>query len=47
MKKILLLLAIPFFAFSQERMIGELQISLINHGSTWNITFTLTAIGAR
>jgi len=36
-----------FVIFAQEDHFGELVIELINKGSTWNVTFTLTAISAR
>lgn len=48
MKKLLLSIdLIPFITFSQESYIGELRIDLINCGGSVNITFMLTAIGAR
>lgn len=47
MKKLFLLILLPFITFAQEAIVGELQIVLNNYGSSWNITFTLTAIGAR
>jgi len=47
MKKILLIIFLPFVVLPQERYTGELRINLINYGSSFNITFNLTAIGAR
>jgi len=49
MKKLFLLILLPIVIFAQETPLhtGELIINLINKGTSWNVTFTLTAISAR
>jgi len=48
MKKIFLtIILFPFLTFAQTEHFGELIFTLINQGSSWNVTFNLTAIGAR
>lgn len=48
MKKLLLFVLFPLVIFAQaEKYVGELRIGLINCSGSVNITFTLTAIGAR
>ncbi len=49
MKKLFLLILLPTVIFAQETPLhtGELIINLINKGTSWNVTFTLTAISAR
>lgn len=46
-KLILIIITIPFTLFAQLEHFGELVIELLNQGSTWNVTFTLTAVTAR
>ncbi|RKY98771.1 MAG: hypothetical protein DRQ13_03180 [Ignavibacteriae bacterium] len=47
MKKLLLVILLPFIIFAQEKYTGELEVKLINYGSSWNVTITFTAVGAR
>ncbi len=47
MKKLYLLVLLPFITFAQLDFDGELRFVLINRGSSWNVTIKLTAIGAR
>lgn len=48
MKKLfLLLVSLPFIVVAQSEFTGEFRIDLTNAGSSWNVTFTLTAISAR
>ncbi|MFO7526334.1 MAG: T9SS type A sorting domain-containing protein [Ignavibacteriaceae bacterium] len=47
MKRLLLLLLLPFIIYGQPEHTGELRIELINHGSLWDVTIKLTAISAR
>lgn len=49
MKKLFLFIVFTTLIFSQNEPLhtGELTIELNNQGSTWNVTFTLTAIGTR
>lgn len=47
MKKLLLLLLLPFIIYGQPEHTAELRIELINHGSFWDVTIKLTAISAR
>lgn len=47
MKKLFLLILLPFIAFAQAEMVGELRITLGNRGSSWDLTFKLTAVGVR
>ncbi|MDI6780457.1 MAG: hypothetical protein QME25_09815, partial [Bacteroidota bacterium] len=49
MKKLFLFLLLPFLSFGQNNPLhtGEFIINLINYGSSWNVTFTATAIDAR
>lgn len=47
MKKLYLLVLLPFITFAQLDFDGELRFYLINRGSSWNVTIKLTAIGAR
>jgi hypothetical protein len=50
MKKLFLFLVLPLITFAQEGNplhTGEFIISLINYGSSWNVTFTATAIDAK
>ena len=47
MKKLLLIILLPFITFAQEDMIGELRIQLTNHSYPWDFTFSLIAVGAR
>ncbi|MCZ7611000.1 MAG: T9SS type A sorting domain-containing protein [Ignavibacterium sp.] len=49
MKKLFLLFLLPTIIFAQGETLhtGELIINLTNQGSSWNVTFTLTAISAR
>lgn len=49
MKKLFLLILLPTIIFAQKEPLhtGELIINLTNQGSSWNVTFTLTAISAR
>lgn len=46
MKKLVFLFMISFMTFAQEDPLhnGELIISLINYGTSWNVTFVATAI---
>ena len=48
-KKLFLLILLPTIIFAQKEPLhtGELIINLTNQGSSWNVTFTLTAISAR
>ena len=47
MKKLLLFVLLPFLTYAQEYLVGELHFELINRGSSWNVTISLTAIGSR
>ena len=49
MKKLFLLIMFPFiFLFAEEPLhTGEFIINLVNYGSSWNVTFTATAIDAK
>jgi hypothetical protein len=49
MKKLFLILLFPIIIFAQKEPLhtGELILNLTNQGSSWNVTFTLTAISAR
>ncbi|MCZ7608796.1 MAG: T9SS type A sorting domain-containing protein [Ignavibacterium sp.] len=48
MKKLfVLLVSLPFIVVAQSEFTGEFRIDLTNPGSSWNVTFTLTAISAR
>lgn len=49
MKKLFLVLALLILIFAQESVqhTGEVEIELINRGSSWNVTFTATAITER
>ncbi len=49
MKKLFLLILLPTIIFAQKEPLhtGELIINLTNQGSSWNVTFTLTAVSAR
>ncbi|HSW55769.1 MAG TPA: T9SS type A sorting domain-containing protein [Ignavibacteriaceae bacterium] len=47
MKKFIFLLAIPLITFAQPDIVGEFIIYLDNYGTSWNVTITMTAIGAR
>lgn len=38
---------LPFLIIAQPEHTGELRIELMNYGSSWNVTFTLTAVSAR
>jgi len=48
-KTILIILLLPFALLAQNGTLhkGELIIDLLNYGSSWNVTFTATAIDAR
>jgi hypothetical protein len=47
MKKLLLIIFLPLVIYAQESYVGELRIDLINCSGSINITFMLTAVGAR
>lgn len=49
MKKIFLFLLVSILTFGQEdpNMTGEFNIELINRGSSWNVTFEVTAVTER
>ncbi len=49
MKKLFLLFLLSSMIYAQKEPLhtGELIINLTNQGSSWNVTFTLTAISAR
>jgi hypothetical protein len=47
MKKFWLIILTPIITFAQLEHRGELRIDLFNHGSTWNVTISLTAYSAR
>lgn len=48
MKKLFLTLVLfPYLTFAQSEHYGELIITLINEGSSWDVTFVLSAIGAQ
>ncbi len=49
MKKIFLFIIIPIITFAQEDPLhtGECIITLINYGTSWNVTFTATAVTER
>ncbi len=48
MKKLFLIIVLfPLLTFAQTEHFGELIFTLINQGSSWNVTFKLTALSAR
>lgn len=47
MKKIFLLLFIPYILYGQSEHSGELRIELINYGTYWDVLIKLSAIGVR
>lgn len=48
MKKLFLFLVIPFFTMmGSERHTGEFVITLTNYGSSWDVTFTATAVSEK
>jgi hypothetical protein len=46
MKKLFLLILLPIITFGEPEAHGELRITLINYGSTWDFEFSLNAVGA-